>query len=508
MRRKAMGCAAFYCQIRRSFAVAGASALLVAGAGSAEAQSACETMRTFSAPDVRITAATASAAPVPHCKVDGVIGKEIRFSVWLPEAWNGKFVMGGQGGFAGTVESQAMAMGALDKGYAVAGTDTGHVGGAIDARWALGNLERIVNFGHAAVHRVAETAKAAVKARYGRSAEKAYFAGCSNGGRQALMSAQRYPEDFDAILAGAPALDFAGAIATFMTITRAMYPDPAQVRPPTLSTGDLQALQKAVLATCDAADGLTDGILADPAACAFDPRAIACASGNQEGCLSPAEIAAVEAITKGPMLDGKPYLFGFPYGAEGVPRGGWENWLVGQADADGPGRPSLAYGFSYDFLRYFVKQDPAWSYTAFDLSTYAAETRVLQATISPMDPDLSAFRSRGGKLLLYHGWADPALSPFVTTRYMDAVLARDATAAGDVRLFMLPGVLHCFDGPGPGRIDFLDTLDTWARGGPAPAELTAGFAAGGGGRKVCAYPKKAVFTGGGDGRSPDQFECR
>jgi hypothetical protein len=154
-----------------------------------------------------------------------------------------------------------------------------------------------------------------------------------------------------------------------------------------------------------------------------------------------------------------------------------------------------------------VKQDPTWSYTAFDLSTYAAETRLLQATLSPMDPDLSAFRSHGGKLLLYHGWADPALSPFMTTRYMDAVLARDATAAADVRLFMLPGVLHCGGGPGPGRIDFLDALDTWARGGAAPAELTAGFA-GGGARKVCAYPKKAVFTGSGDGRSPEQFECR
>ena len=154
-----------------------------------------------------------------------------------------------------------------------------------------------------------------------------------------------------------------------------------------------------------------------------------------------------------------------------------------------------------------MKQDPAWSYTAFDLSTFTAETRLLQATISPMDPDLSAFRSRGGKLLLYHGWADPALSPFVTTRYIDAVLARDATAAGDVRLFMLPGVVHCFGGPGPDRIDFLDALDKWARGGPAPAELTAGFATGGG-RKVCAYPKKAVFAGSGDGRSPDHFECR
>ena len=166
--------------------------------------------------------------------------------------------MGGQGGYAGRVESQALGMGALEKGYAVAGTDTGHVGpgGATDGSWALGNLERVVNYGHAAVHRVTATAKALVQARYGRAAEKAYFAGCSNGGRQALMSAQRYPEDFDAILAGAPAQDIRGVIATFLTITRAMYPDPAQVGTPTLSMADQQALQKAVLAKCDAADGL------------------------------------------------------------------------------------------------------------------------------------------------------------------------------------------------------------------------------------------------------------
>ena len=412
MRRKAMGYAAFYRVIRPLFAIAATSALLVGGAAPAEAQSACEAMRTFSAPDVKVTAATPATSPVPLCKVDGVIGREIHFSVWLPDTWNGTFVMGGQGGYAGRVESQALGIGALEKGYAVAGTDTGHVGagGGTDGSWALGNLERVVNYGHAAIHRVTATAKAVVQARYGRAAGKAYFAGCSNGGRQALMSAQRYPEDFDAILAGAPAQDIRGVIATFITITRAMYPDPAQVSTPTLSMADQQAVQKAVLATCDAADGLTDGVLADPTTCAIDLKTLACPAGNADGCLSRDEMAAVETITKGPMLDGTPYHVGFPYGAEAIARGGWGPWLVGQTDVAGPGRPSLAYGFGLDFLRYFVKQDPAWSYATFDLSTFTAETKALQATLSPMDPDLSAFRGRGGKLLLYHGWSDPALS--------------------------------------------------------------------------------------------------
>ena len=214
-------------------------------------------MTGFTAPDVRITAAAPATSPVPLCKVDGVIGKEIHFSIWLPETWNGKFVMGGQGGYAGRVESQALVMGALEKGYAVAGTDTGHAGpgGVTDGSWALGNLERIVNYAHAAVHRVTEPRRRRSKRAMAALPEKSYFAGCSNGGRQALMSAQRYPDDFDAILAGAPAQDIRGIIATFMN-TRARCIPTGAGREGRALAADQQALQKAVLAKCDAADGL------------------------------------------------------------------------------------------------------------------------------------------------------------------------------------------------------------------------------------------------------------
>jgi hypothetical protein len=494
--------------VRMSVSVAALMAAAIF-ASAAEAQVACESMKDFQAPDVKINAAAPATSPVPLCKVDGVIGKEINFSIWLPEAWNGKFVMGGQGGYAGSVESQAIAMQALQKGYAVAGTDTGHSGpgGATDGAWALGNLERVVNYAHAGIHRVTATSKAAVKARYGRAPEKSYFAGCSNGGREALMAAQRYPEDFDAIVAGAPALNIRGVIATFLSITRAMYPDPAKVDAPVLSLADQQALNKAVLAKCDASDGLADGVMTDPRSCKFDVKTLACKGGNQDGCLSAPEIAAVETITKGPMLDGKPYHVGFPWGGEAAPAG-WQAWLVGRPGVAGPGRPSLAYGFSYDFLRYFVKQDPKWSYQNFNLATFTDETKALQATLSPTDPDLSAFRGKGGKLLMYHGWSDSALSPLMSIDYLDKVYARDAAAKNDVRMFMLPGVLHCGGGPGPDRVDFLDAIDKWVTSGKAPDELNAGFAAGGGARKVCAYPKTQTYKGSGDGRSPDQFECK
>jgi hypothetical protein len=492
--------------LRTSASIAAMVAVL--GTGAAHAQVACESMKGFIAPDVKITAATTVATPVPHCKMDGVIGKEINFSLLLPEAWNGKFVMGGQGGYAGRVENQAAGLQALQKGYATAGTDTGHTapGGATDGAWALGNYERIANYAHAAIHRVTETSKAAVRARYGRAPEKSYFAGCSNGGRAALMAAERYPNDFDGIVAGAPAQDIRGIIATFMNTSRIMYPDQSKVDKAVLSPADQQAIQKAVLAKCDAADGLTDGIMTDPRTCKFEPKEIACKSGNQDGCLSKQEIAAVESITKGPMLEGKPYHVGFPWGGEGSPLG-WGSWLVGMANAAGPGRPSLAYGFSLDFLRYFVKQDAEWNYKNFNLATFTDETKALQATLSPTAADLSAFRGRGGKLLMYHGWSDSALSPLMSLRYVGQVFDKDATAKNDVKLFMLPGVYHCAGGPGPDRIDYLDAIDKWASGGAAPEELTANFAAGGS-RKVCAYPKTQTYKGSGDGKAADQFECK
>ncbi|MDZ4761099.1 MAG: tannase/feruloyl esterase family alpha/beta hydrolase [Alphaproteobacteria bacterium] len=486
--------------------VAVAALLAVLGAGAAQAQMACEALKGMQLPDVKVTEAVSAAAPAPHCKLSGVIGKETNFAVWLPDSWNGKFVMGGQGGFAGTVENQAMTMQALQKGYATAGTDTGHKAPGADGSWALGDMERIVNYAHAAIHRVTEVSKYAVKARYGQAPEKSYFAGCSNGGRQALMSAQRYPDDFDAIVAGAPALNFTGIAATFTNVTAKMYPDPANLATPVLGKGDQATIAKAVLASCDKADGLEDGVLTDPRTCSFDPRTIACKGANSDTCLTKAELDAVDAIRSGPKAGGKAYHVGFPYGGEANPAG-WQTWLVGAKDAIAKGSPSLAYGFGVGFMRYFVMQDPNWDYRKLDLPNLATQTAFMQKTLSPNDPDLSAFRKSGGKLMMYHGWSDSALSPLMSIGYLDEVYAKDAAAKDDVRLFMLPGVLHCAGGPGPDRIDYLDALDKWASGGPAPDELRANFAAGGG-RKVCAYPKLPVFKGTGDGKSADQFECR
>ncbi len=487
--------------------VASAALLALLGAGAANAQIACESLKGLKLPDVTITDAVSAATPAPNCKITGTLDREIHFAVWLPDAWNGKFVMGGQGGFAGRVESQALQMGALQKGYAVGGTDTGHSAvGAADGDWAMGDLERIVNYAHEAIHRVTAISKATVMARYGRAPEKSYFAGCSNGGREALMSAERYPDDFDAIVAGAPAINFQGITAAFLTITQKMYPDPKKLDTPVLDKPARDILAKAVLDKCDDLDGLKDGVMADPRACKFDVKTIQCKGGKTDACLTKAQVAAVETIRNGPMLNGKPFHVGYPYGGE-VNDAGWGTWLAGRKDGIGKGRPSLAYGFGLDFMRFFVKQDPNWSYLNLDLARLPKEMEALQKTLSPTDTDLSAFRKHGGKLLMYHGWSDPALSPNMSIKWVDEVYAKDASAKNDVRLFMLPGVLHCQGGPGPDRVDALDIIDKWAHGGAAPNEVTAAFATGGGARKVCAYPAATKYAGTGDGRSPDQFKC-
>jgi feruloyl esterase len=483
----------------------------VAISGQAHAQSACESLKGLQLPDVRITGASAQATPAPLCKLDGVIGKEVNFTLWLPEAWNGKFIMGGQGGFAGTVDSQPLQMGVLQRGYALAGTDTGHVvqGGGTDGSWAMGDLERVVNYAHGAIHSVTEVSKAVIRTRYGRVADRSYFVGCSNGGREALMSAQRYPNDFDGIVAGAPALDFQGAMATFLTVTRKMYPDPKRLDEPVLNKPARDLLAAKVLEKCDSQDGLKDGVLSKPLSCDFDVRTLACKKGKSDGCLTEAQVDAVQTIRNGPMLNGKPFHVGFPYGGESN-EAGWGRWLAGKKDGIAKDVPSAGYGFSLDFMRYFVKQDPTWSYTSFTpaaLVSFPKEMSALQKTISANDPDLSAFRSKGGKLLMYHGWADSALSPNMSIRYVDSVYAHDASAKNDVRLFLLPGVLHCGGGPGPDRFDSVDLLDKWISGAPAPEEAIASFASGGS-RKVCAYPKVQVFNGAGDGKSPEQFSCK
>ena len=513
--------------------IVSASALVAAamlGAGAAQAQIACSSLKGLQLPDVKISdavASTGAAEPaaegargparppsVPMCTVTGVIGREIKFSVQMPDAWNGKFAMGGQGNIAGTVSNMAeQQYGATRLGYATAGTDTGHVmePGGKPPTWAMDPFlgpERQVNFSHLAIHRVTVTAKAITAARYGRQPEKSYFAGCSNGGRQGLLEVQRYPDDFDAALVSAPAYNLDQLLLPRVDTGRRIFPDPKDWNKRNLDNKDRMVLSKAVLEACDAQDGLKDGILSDPESCKFDPGPLQCKGKKTDACLSKAGVDAVRSWWGG-VKDAKGVNLtpGFPRGGEGDNL--WQQNLTGADENPGKGSyaPNSGILRAIDYLAYFMSR-PDWDYTKPTIAQLQADLKTLQANNSD-NPDLSAFRKHGGKLLMNHGWTDATISAKGTIAYTESVMKHDPSASQDVRLFLVPGMGHCGGGNGPQRVEWLTVLDKWVATGKAPDELETGFAPpAAGARKLCAYPKKAVFKGAGDGKSPDQFECK
>ncbi|MCU1382343.1 MAG: Tannase and feruloyl esterase [Acidobacteria bacterium] len=463
----------------------------------------CAALTQLKLPDITITEAAAVAASAtgitrPHCRVAGVIGTEIKFSLLMPDTWNHKFLMGGGGGFVGTVQNQAQFV--VNAGYATAGTDTGHSGGTTDATWALNNIERQVNFGYLGVHRTAEAAKAILRRYYGSPETRAYFSGCSNGGRQALMEAQRFPDDFDGIVAGAPAADFTGIGAQFIKDVRAQFPDPKDLTP-LLAPETMQAVAAQILDKCDALDGVKDGVMEDPRRCTVDVSTL---TG-----LSAAQIAALKTIYA-PTHAGSETVFpGQPFGGEGE-AAGWPAWISGPAPRQGqPAAASLRYGFGTQLFKYLVFNDPDWDYTKYDLSTWRKDTVKTASFLNATSPDLDAFKAKGHKLLLWHGWADAGLSPLGTIKYYESVQARDPKLDEYVKMFLMPGVLHCGGGTGPDNADWAAAIDAWVESGQAPTRLLAQK---GGAtprtRPLCAYPQHAVYNGSGSTDQAENFVCK
>jgi feruloyl esterase len=479
----------------------------------------CAAMAAVRVPDVRLNDGQwlkgdpAAAGPVhaAHCRVNGVIGTEIGFSLWFPDDWNGRFLMVGGGGYVGNIPGPGPG---VDRGYAVASTDTGHKSDGTDARWALQNLERQVNFAYLAIHRTAETAKYLVHEYYSRDAHHAYFSGCSTGGRQALMEAQRFPGDFDGIASGAPVFDWTRALAAGIKNSQAAFPDQASLAKPIVTADNLKLVQDRALKACDALDGVTDAVSDDPVACRFYLATVAACAGDVAAadCLTRAQRKVFERVYA-PLTDDQGIVYeGQPVGVE-AGAGSWQTWITGNERAAAAGQPTLGWGFSTQFFKNFVFADPAWDYTRYDVAkNWRHDSRVYTSLMNADNPDLSAFRAHRGKLLLWHGWADPALNPLATIRYYKEVVARDAGAAEDVRLFMLPGILHCGGGPGPGPFDPVAPLVDWVEKGMAPSELVVRKAATptqpARSRPVCAYPAKAAYKGSGSTDDAANFACR
>lgn len=475
-------------------------------------------------PDVRMVSVTAETAPVPHCKVEGVIGTETKFELLLPDEWNGKFVMGGGGGFVGSIVNAATDfVDALGEGWATVGTDTGHQGHSLDASWAHNNLERLVSFGHQAVHRTAVVSKPLIETYYGQGISRSVFFGCSRGGGQALMEAQRHPEDFDGIVAMAPAFNWTHELgARWIIRAQAMYPDPEKISEPMIGPDALSLIGNAIMTECDALDGLADGILNDPRQCSFDVAKLACSEQSSNECLLPEQVAAAEAIYDTFEIDGKT-LHGTPVGAElpGSPLG-WNLWVTGGYNPDtgleyhegsdsgefrAPAVPNGSWAFATGILRYFVHNDPDWSYAGYDFSDFGPRASRVASTLNATDPDLTEFRARGGKLIIDNGWMDGSMSAYGTLDYYKSVLEQDPTAAEDVRLFLRPGVTHCSGGPGPDGTNYLAAMDTWLETGIAPDVLPAPFSGKHGDRVICAHPAVVTYDGTGDPNSKDSFSC-
>ncbi len=468
-----------------------------------------EELRQLRLPDVKLESLQAVAGDPQkrpqssgHVEVKGSIGGNIRFELLLPENWNGRFVMGGGGGFVGSVQNAARD--SVNRGYATVGTDTGHEWQpGYMAGWALDNLEAQVNFGHLAVHRTAEVAKALIRAYYRRDAAYSYFVGCSRGGGQAMMESQRYPEDFDGIVAGAPAFHWTGLAATMVAIAKALYPDPAHLDTTVLNKEALQKLQAAILEQGDARDGLKDGVIQDPPAVHVDLAKVPGLTDEQR--------KAIEAIYQGARNAKGPISPGYPPGAECDPDQ-WIAWLVGPVPPmlSKDHVPDLTFAFGTQVFKYLIFNKPDWDYSTYDFSNFEQDTRLAASFLNATNPNLDAFKARRGKLILWHGWADPALPAQATIDYYAQVLAHDPQATEYCRLFMIPGCLHCGGGPGASNVDWLSVIVNWVEHGTAPERLVASRKEGGKTitRPLYAFPQSAAYKGSGDSDSADSFVAK
>ena len=453
----------------------------------------------------------------PYCRVAGTIAptpeSDIRFEVWLPlEKWNGKFAGVGNGGWAGVISFPAM-VAHLRRGYATASTNTGHEAGPqLDAaKFAFDKPEQLIDFASRAHHELADKAKALIEAMYSKPAAHAYFVGCSSGGYEGLMEAQRYPADYDGIVAGMPANNFTRLMAGDFDATLAVLQDPASLLTPDATT----VLNRAVLARCDAADGVTDGILEDPRRCKFDPAELICKpSQDPATCLTKAQADAARRIYTGPKdpNTGAPLYPGLAPGSEPL----WPNRNA-----------ATPFPIPVSYFRWLVFRDPNWDWKTFEFTDKADYQAYQQAeakyapVLNATSPNLTQFRKRGGKLLQYHGWNDQLISPQNSIDYYESVLTEfgKGKARGDAikdvqtfyRLFMAPGVAHCGGGPGPNQFDMLAALEQWVEQGTAPAQIIATRTVNGAverTRPLCPYPQVAIYNGKGDTNQAANYTCR
>ena len=492
------------------FAWGALAALAVAMSVQAQsATTACSGLIDLKLPHVTILEASMVGASAAYCKVVGAArptpDSDIRFEVVIPEQWNGRYLQVGNGGFAGVIPERAM-LAPLAQGYAGAGTDDGHQDMVnTDASWALNHPEKVIDFGYRALKETTDAAKAIITANKGVAPRYSYFQGCSDGGREALMEAQRYPNDFNGIVAGDPANHWTHLLAGAGWGYQALTATPGSF----LTLDKLKLVEAEAVKQC----GDEDGVIEDPLACHFHLDTIRCTSGEAPTCLTDAQIAALRKIYDGPKnpLTGEKLIAGFSPGGEGEDNG-WGRWITGTTP---DGKDALIYKFASNFFGDIVKGDPAYDLKRLNLDSDIAMTDAKFAPVfNSYSPDLSAFRARGGKLIQYHGWADPAIPALDSVDYYRLVQKTMGNTGNFYRLFMAPGMLHCGGGPGPNVLATLPAITEWVEQNRAPEALIAtkfksNDAAAGieRTRPLCAFPGRAELMAKGDKAKAESFRC-
>ena len=509
---------------------------------SAAAASPCGSLTTLKLPN---TTTITSATPVPagpfvgpgstvavnvpaFCRVIGVSrptsDSVINFEVWLPlQNWNGKLDHGGNGGYGGSYGTpQGFMVNGLLRGYTTTGTDMGHNAAVTPGgSFGLGHPEKIADWGHRANHVTSVAAKLVIKAFYGAAPFLSYFTGCSDGGHEALMEAQRYPDDYDGIVGGAPANFWTHQSASWVWEARAVLDEPGAMIP----LAKLAVITAAAVAACP---GVVAGVIDDPTRCAFDPASLLCAGADGPSCLTAPQVNAVRKIYAG-ARNPRTHRQIYP----GLERGSEASQGLGAGSSWSILITSPQTFLGGDMFKYMLFQDPSWDFRTLDFDhDIALADRVLGPVINSTDPDLSDFQALGGKLILWHGWADPLVNPRNTINYLRSV-GEGHGGGGDnddraaratqsfVRLFMAPGLAHCAGGPGLNTFDTLTALERWVEQGKAPDQLLAshtslGFPdnvmlanppAGTFSRPLCPWPQVARWTGKGAKTEAKNFVC-
>lgn len=496
---------------------AACATLLMAGCGGSDgtsitpeqpqrtAQQACDALKGQSIGGATITSAgvLAAASPAPaYCRVSAKIEPGLNFELRLPDSWNGKLYYGGGGGYNGVIpDASGPNLGALLQGYATVNSDSGHQGSPLDASFALNDTNAAQLFGSLSIPTVMSSALDMVKAAYGAAPKRSYFEGCSNGGREALMTAQRYPNLFDGIIARAPAYNWVGFMGAFNRTAVALAAPGGQ-----FTGAKLALLARSVRNACDAKDGIADGIVSHPAACTatdFDPASLRCGGGGDAGdtCLSDAQLGVVRSWTTPAVFSGSPTYrnAGWQLSGNEDDPGAWPAWVTGNGNLQG----ALQFLFQDTTVKNYLARNPgadSLTYGPFDQNQTALYA--LEALNSATSTDLRPFNNSGGKLILWHGTNDSALSYQSTTEYYQGLQARFGGAgavAGFARYYLAPGVDHCAGGPGADSSDLLTALDNWVDKNAAPATLGASRLAADGkvelSRPLCQYPEYPRYTG-------------